>query len=154
MFNRKVRDIMTVSPRWRRTEDNLRQAAQLMVESDVGALPVVSPQDSTKVEGIITDRDICCIAAANGRDVNTTKVSEIMTRPVVSCRADDSVDACRSAMERNQIRRVPVMDERGRCVGMVALADLARKTDASPQLHHTLAAISQPRPPASVPRAA
>ena len=151
---RTVRDVMTPNPICCHPTDSVRHAAQLMAECHAGALPVVSDQSPQRIEGIITDRDICCSAVARGGNPDTSRVGEFMTRNVVSCRAEDDLQNCIRAMEQNQIRRVPVVDERGVCIGMVALADLALKAGEPATLQQVLKAVSRPSLQASVPRAA
>ncbi len=154
MAHYTVRDIMTSMPVVCDPNESVRRAAQLMVENDCGALPVVNDADLRQLAGMITDRDIAAAAVASGRDPNTCTVGEVMTDHVVNCFASDGLEVCLRAMQENQIRRVPVVDEHGACVGIVSLADVALKTANSAQVHETLAAVSHPSDQASLPRAA
>src|SRR5690348_10246238 len=152
MANNTVRDVMTATPVCSLPTESVRRAAQLMVENDCGALPVVNDANSKTLVGMITDRDIACSVVARGRDPNTCTVGEVMTDRVINCMAKDGIDTCMRAMQQNQIRRVPVVDERGACVGIVSLADIALKMGDSGQVHETLADVSHPSEQASVPR--
>lgn len=154
MANHTVRDLMTSTPVCCHPTESVRRAAQLMVENDCGALPVAYDAHSQQLVGMITDRDIACSVVARGRDPNTCTVGEVMTDRLISCAASDNIETCVRAMRENQIRRVPVVDERGACVGIVALADVALKLGDSSRVHETVAAISRPSEEASVPRAA
>ena len=110
--------IQTVAP-----GASLAEAARKMASQDIGSLPVCS--DPRKVLGIITDRDITVRAVARGLDPNQTKVQDVMTREVLSCRADsDLEDAC-ELMEQKQVRRVVVTDGENAPIGIVSLGDIA-----------------------------
>jgi CBS domain-containing protein len=124
----KVRDVMHAGAETVRPEDTIKRAASLMQAVDVGPLPVC---DGERLVGIITDRDIAVRAVAAGRDPSTL-VREAMTTEIVYVRADQDVDDAIELMQRHEVRRLPVI-EAGRLVGMVSLADLARKTSEERQ---------------------
>lgn len=94
-----------------------------MVEHDCGEIPVVD--DDGGLVGVITDRDVCCRAVAEGMPAET-RIEEVMTRSVVSVTPDTSLEDCLTSMENSQVRRVPVLDDDGKCCGMVSQADIAR----------------------------
>jgi len=122
----KVRDVMTQNPVCCNPDTNLRDVATLMLRHDCGEIPVVDKLTNTPV-GVITDRDITCRCVAMGENPEQVVAADCMSKPVVTVTPDTSVDVCCAAMEKNQIRRVPVVDETG-CCGMVSQADIARKT--------------------------
>jgi CBS domain-containing protein len=103
--------------------------AQLMRDNDVGPIPIVADNDSKRLVGIVTDRDLAMNVVAEGRDPNTTRVEEVMTREVVTCRTDDNIEAALDAMSRQQLRRIPVVDENDMLVGIIAQADVATRMD-------------------------
>jgi CBS domain-containing protein len=105
---------------------------------DVGPLPVC---DGERIVGIVTDRDITVRAVAAGRDPSSTPVRDVMTSEIVYVGADQDVDYAIELMQQHEIRRLPVI-EKGRLVGMVALADLARRLDEQRQ-SAALEAVSQ-----------
>src|SRR5260370_18280365 len=119
--------------------DGIQQAAKLMKDNDVGAIPVVNDCNERKLLGIITDRDICVNAVAMGKSIGTTKVSEVMTNKPATCGPEESIEACEATMERNQVRRIPVVDMDGVCIGMVSPAHIA--------LPHTAEHTYKPVPP-------
>ena len=124
----KVRDVMHAGAETIRPDDTIRRAASLMQAVDIGPLPVC---DGERIVGIITDRDIAVRAVAAGRDPSTP-VHEAMSTDIVYVRADQDVDDAIELMQRHEVRRLPVI-EGGRLVGMVALADLARRTSEQRQ---------------------
>jgi CBS domain-containing protein len=121
----KVREIMTVDPACCTPETSLREAAKMMVDNDCGCLPVVEDEKSMKPVGTITDRDICCRTVAEGKNPLEMKAGDCMSSPVVTISEDADVGDCCRVMEEKQVRRVPVVDERGSCCGIVAQADIA-----------------------------
>lgn len=138
-----VREVMTSNPICCLPGDTAQTAARMMCESNVGSIPVVSDRQSRKLTGIITDRDICCTLVAQGLDPVSTPVSEHMHRKPVACRPNDSIESCEQAMQRHQIRRIPVVDEQGCVLGIVAQADIALK-HGSQQVSRTVSEISKP----------
>ena len=119
-------EIMTPHPRCIPEFELLRVAAELMVEADVGALPVVDNCEDKHVVGIITDRDILArhYAKGGGRDC---RVHEHMTSGDVQvAQPTDDVDSIVERMGQKRIRRMPIVDHSGRLIGIVAQADLAR----------------------------
>lgn len=139
----RVKDVMTQNPVCCRTSDSAQSVAKALRDEDVGSIPVIADADSRQLVGIITDRDLCCTIIAQGLDPATTEIEVVMKRNPVSCRAEQSLDACEKLMQLHQVRRVPVVDEQGRCVGMLSQADLAR-LEQPDKLHRTVAEISKP----------
>jgi CBS domain-containing protein len=99
----------------------------MMVENNCGEIPVVLGNDNRPI-GVVTDRDITCRAVAQGRNPLQMKARECMTTPVLTVTPEMSLEECCRIMEERQIRRVPVVDERGSCCGIIAQADIALKT--------------------------
>ena len=120
----RVSDVMTTYVEFIDPAATVKEAAELMGELDVGALPAGSAE---RVEGVVTDRDILYRVVAAGLDPNRVYVREVVSRPVVFCLEDDTVRSAMDAMAANHIRRAPVQDAAGRVTGWVTLADLARK---------------------------
>jgi CBS domain-containing protein len=120
----RVSDVMTTYVEFIDPAATVKDAAEMMGELEVGALPAGSAE---RVEGIVTDRDILYRVVAAGLDPNRVFVREIVSRPVVFCREDDTVRSAMDAMAANHVRRMPVQDAAGRVTGWVTLADLARK---------------------------
>src|SRR4030095_14454867 len=121
----QVRDIMTESLAFCPPEKTLDEVARMMVACDCGAVPVVDPE-TQKAIGIVTDRDIVCRAVAMGLDPAGVRAADVMTVPITAVRPGDSIERCVAEMERAQVPRMPVVDDRGRLCGIVSQADIAR----------------------------
>jgi CBS domain-containing protein len=113
---------MTDRPRGVSPETPLSQAAELMESEDVGALPVL---DGEHLAGMITDRDIVVRAVAKGKDPRGMPVREIATKDVVTVGPEDSLSEALRLMASHQVRRLPVVDQDNRLVGVLAQADVA-----------------------------
>jgi CBS domain-containing protein len=124
----QVSEVMTPDPACCTPNDPIEKAARLMIENDCGEIPVVGTLDNCQPVGVITDRDITTRTVGRGRDPLRMTVSEVMTTPMVSVAPDADIEKCFQLMEENRIRRLPVVDETDTCVGIVALADIARVT--------------------------
>jgi CBS domain-containing protein len=122
----QVQEIMTNSPAFCTPDMDLQQAAKMMKQCDCGAMPVVEDEQSKRLVGIITDRDIICRSVAEGYSPFAALVADHMTSPVYAVTPDMDLDDCIRVMETHQVRRLPVRDRGGRCCGMVAQADIAR----------------------------
>jgi CBS domain-containing protein len=120
----KVRELMTSEPACCTPDQTIREAAGLMRDADCGCIPVVEDNASRRLVGVVTDRDIAVRAIATGKGADT-RISEVMSSGPRCCSPDDEVDTVEKIMTEQQVRRVPVVDEAGCCVGMVSQADLA-----------------------------
>jgi CBS domain-containing protein len=138
----RAREIMSKVLFYCTPEETTERAAQLMREHDIGAVPVVNDCTERKLVGVLTDRDICIKVAAAGKSANAVRVADVMTRWPVTCSPEDPIEACEEIMRQRQVRRVPVIDARGVCIGMVSQADVALH-DTADHTQRMLAAISQ-----------
>jgi CBS domain-containing protein len=120
----KVREIMTQDPACCAPEANIKDVAKMMAENDCGEIPVLD--ERSHPIGVVTDRDIACRVVAQGKDPDRTSARDAMSSPVITATPEDDVADCLDKMEESQIRRVPVVDDSGACVGMIAQADIAR----------------------------
>ena len=132
-----TRDVTVISP-----DSNLQQAAQMMRDEDIGAIPVCNGR---KLVGMITDRDIVIRALAEGKSPTDMKISDAMTDKVLWCFEDQTAGEVLQQMGDQQIRRIPVVSRDMELCGIVALADLATRLDVDTD--STLEDISAPTPP-------
>jgi CBS domain-containing protein len=133
--------------------DSLAEAAGAMWNHDVGCVPVVDAE--SKPLAMITDRDICMCAYLTGKSLGELTVASAMSKELISCKPSDSAERAEALMRSSQIRRLPVVDEVGKLVGVVALNDLARtathvrgrkpRTVELEDVVTTLAAVCEPR---------
>jgi CBS domain-containing protein len=123
----KCSDIMTRDPVCCAPGDTARKAAELMKAKDVGPLPVV--EESGRLVGIVTDRDLVLNVLARGLDASTTKVSDAMTRDPVCCKEEEPLEDALEKMSTYQVRRLPVVDNQDRIVGIIAQADIATRIE-------------------------
>jgi CBS domain-containing protein len=160
----RCRDIMTRDVAVALRDTPLRDVAKMMREEDAGVIPVVERDDTPvltdkadventprikgqvhsngKLVGLITDRDIVVRAIAEGKDVLTTRVEEVMTTDIHSAHPNDRViDAIRK-MGDKQVRRIPVVGENGHLRGIISMADVALETEADRELADALEEIS------------
>lgn len=121
----RARDIMTGNPEAVTPDTTLQEVARRMRDLDVGIIPVISDLESALLQGVVTDRDIAVRAVAEGRDMRETTVAEVMTHGVEVAREGAEIPELFAIMKRDRVRRVPIVDEAGRLVGIVAQADLA-----------------------------
>ncbi len=135
---------MTPQPECCTPEDSIVEVARVMEMRDVGIVPIVESQDTRRVLGVLTDRDIVLRVVAEGRDPNeVVGVGELMTDELVACSPDDDELRVEELMKEHKVRRVLVVDDHGAVVGVVAMADLARKADET-RLGDTEKAITEP----------
>ena len=137
----KASDIMTSNPRVVTPETPVQEAARLMKSEDTGVLPVVESEGSRRLVGVVTDRDITIRVVGEGRA--NAQVRDAMTANVRTAKPGDSAKDIMSAMAREQVRRIPVVDEQGMVVGIVSQADIVREGDDD-RAEETIERISQP----------
>ena len=135
----KIAEAMTRTVRVANPNQTIREAAEMMVQFDTGAIPV---GEHDRLVGMITDRDIAVRAVAHGRPADT-RIRDVMTDDVKYCFEDEDVDEVARNMAELQVRRLPVLDRGKRLVGIVAIGDIAAAEE--PEIvGDTLAAISEP----------
>jgi CBS domain-containing protein len=127
----QVKDIMTPDPACCTPDATLEDAARHMVDNDCGEIPVVNGMTSRIPVGVITDRDIVCRIIAKGMNPLEMTVSDCMSTPIVTATPEMTLEQCFRILEDNKIRRVPVADANGKCVGIVSLADIAKNATRS-----------------------
>jgi CBS domain-containing protein len=125
-MTKTVREVMTSKLCSIDTDKTVAYAAKMMRDEDVGIAPIV---DGDRLVGVLTDRDIAVRVVAEGRDPEQVKVTEVASRDVVTLDPQQDLDEALRLMARHQVRRLPVVEEDGRLVGVVAQADVAQEAD-------------------------
>jgi len=123
---KKLRDVMTSNVCSIDADKSVAYAAKMMRDEDVGIAPIV---EGDRLVGVLTDRDIVVRVVADGRDSEQVKPREIASGDLVTLDPDQDLDEALRLMARHQVRRLPVVEEDGRLVGIVAQADVAKEAD-------------------------
>src|SRR5437016_10517913 len=139
----QVKEVMTSDPACCLAETPLPEVARMMIDNDCGEIPVVENQSSKLAIGVVTDRDIVCRTVANGLNPVELTAADCMTKPIVTVTPGTSLEECCRIMEEKLIRRVPVVDDRGACIGILALADVALHTGKN-VAGHIVREVSEP----------
>jgi len=124
----QIRDVMTSEPRTVTADSTVAEAARLMRDEDTGIAPIT---EGERLVGVVTDRDIAIAVVAEGKDPQSTKVTEISASKLVTVDPQQDLDEALRLMAQHQVRRLPVVEEDGKLVGILAQADVARHADAS-----------------------
>ncbi len=142
----KIQDVMTREPRTVTPETPAREAARLMKDQDVGIIPVVE-DGSKRLLGVVTDRDLALRVVGEGLDGQTSVRDVMSSGRITTRRADEDVDCAMDSMALEQVRRIPIVDERGILVGIVAQADVVLKAHNETKAEQTIERISQKNGP-------
>jgi CBS domain-containing protein len=139
-----IQDIMTRDPASVTPEATVREAAQIMLREEVGIVPVVASISDRRLVGVLTDRDIVIRCVAEGRDTGCQVRDAMSSGELATCSQDADVESLMEAMRTEKVRRVPIVDERGSLVGIVAQADLVLKGGDPQSAERTIQGISEP----------
>ncbi len=140
---KKCSEVMTKDPVCCLPNDSVAKVAELMKNQNIGSIPVIESQQTRKLVGIVTDRDLALKIVSEGRDAKSTFVEAVMTRKVVTCFADDDLQKALDAMAQHQLRRMPVVDNDNKLVGIIAQADVATRVDQPEKTAEMVKEISQ-----------
>lgn len=140
----KCRDVMTPDPACCEPNDSVKNAAKIMKQHDVGSVPVVESQASRRLVGMVTDRDLAVRVLAGDRNIEQATLRDAMSASPVACRADDDVQKAVQLMAERQLRRMPVIDQSGRLLGIIAQADIATRVGSDKKTGELVEAISEP----------
>ena len=139
----KCNEVMTKNPVCCLPSDLATKAAELMKSEQIGSIPVIENEQTKKLVGIVTDRDLTLRIVAEGLDAKSTKVDAVMTRKVVTCRPEDDLQKALDAMSEHQLRRIPVVDNDNKIVGIIAQADVATRVNQPQKTAEVVKEISQ-----------
>jgi CBS domain-containing protein len=140
---KKCSEVMTKNPVCCLPDDMVIKAAELMKSSNIGSIPVIENEQTKKLVGIVTDRDLTLKIVAKGLDAKSTKVESVITRKVVTCRAEDDLQKALDAMAEHQLRRIPVVDNDNKILGIIAQADVATRVNQPEKTAAMVKEISQ-----------
>ena len=139
-MGKTIREVMTSNPCTIDADKDVVHAAKMLRDEDVGVAPIV---EGDQLIGVLTDRDIAIKVVAEGKDPQATKVSEIASKDIVTIDPQQDLDEAVRLMAQHQVRRLPVVEEDGKIVGIVAQADVAREANDN-QTGELVEEISQP----------
>jgi CBS domain-containing protein len=125
-MGQRIREIMTSNPSTIESDTSVADAARIMKQEDAGVVPVT---ENGRLTGMVTDRDIAIRVVAEGKDPQSTPVREVASQSLVTVDPQQDLDDALRLMAKHQVRRLPVVEEDGRLVGVVAQADVARHGD-------------------------
>ena len=126
---KKCDAVMTKNPVCCLPNDMVVKVAQLMKRENIGPIPVIENEQTRKLVGIVTDRDLAMKIVAEGLDAKSTKVETVMTRKVVTCHAEDDLQVALDTMSTHQLRRIPIVDNDNKILGIIAQADVATRVN-------------------------
>jgi CBS domain-containing protein len=122
-MGKTIKEAMTSSPKTVTTDQTVVDAARVMKQEDAGVVPIV---EGNRLVGVVTDRDIAIKVVAEGKQPQSTKVTEIASRDLVTIDPQQELDEALRLMAQHQVRRLPVVEEDGKLVGILAQADIAQ----------------------------
>jgi len=140
---KKCNEVMTKNPVCCLPTDLVSKAAGLMKSKDIGPVPIIENEQTRKLVGIVTDRDLALKVVAEGRDPKSTNTEAVMTRKVVTCLAEDDLQKALDAMSGHKLRRIPVVDNNNVIVGIIAQADVATRVNQPEKTAAMVRGISQ-----------
>jgi CBS domain-containing protein len=126
---KKCKEVMTKNPVSCLSTDSVAKVAQLMRRDNIGSLLVIEDEQTQMLIGIVTDRDLALKVLGEERDARSTKVEVVMTRNLVTCHPEDDLQKALDAMSEHQLRRMPVVDNDNKILGIIAQADIATRLD-------------------------
>jgi CBS domain-containing protein len=141
---KKCSEVMTKTPFCCLATDAVSKVAQQMKKENVGSIPVIESSQTKKLIGIVTDRALALQIVADEREVKSTMVVDVMTRKVVTCRFDDDIQKAVEKMANHQLRRIPVVDNDHKIIGIISQADVATRVNQAEGTVKMVKEISQP----------
>ena len=140
---KKCNEVMTKTLFYCLPIDTAAKAAELMKSQNVGSILVIENEQTKKLVGIVTDRDLTLKITADGLDAKSTKVGTVMSQDVVTCHAEDDSQKALKAMSKHQLRRIPIVDDDNKILGIIAQADVAMYVDHPKRVAAMVKEISQ-----------
>lgn len=126
---KKCKEVMTKDPIYCLPTNMVSDAAALMRKEHIGSILVVENEETKKLVGIVTDRDLAMKVVADGLDAKSTKVEAVMTHKVITRRSNNDIQKALDSMAKYQLRRIPIVDKDNKVLGIIAQADVATRVD-------------------------
>ena len=138
------KDVMTANPTCCTPDESVVRIAKLMKTENIGAIPICEDRGTKRLVGIVTDRDLAIRVVAAAKDPNSVKAKDVMTSEPIACRPEDDLQTALDAMENHQLRRMPVTNNNGHLVGIIAQADIARCMEEPETIAELVEEVSRP----------
>ena len=135
--------MMTKDPICCLPTDTVVKAAQMMKRENIGSIPVIENEQTRKLVGIVTDRDLALKVVAQGKDAKSMLVESVMTDTLVTCQAEDEIQKALDAMSEHQLRRIPIVNKENKILGIIAQADVATRVNKPEKTAEMVKDISQ-----------
>ncbi len=135
--------VMTKNPICCRPSDSVMKVAQWMKRENIGSIPVIENNETRKLVGIVTDRDLALRIVGQGLDPKSVQVEEVMTYKLVTCRPDDDIQRALDMMSEHQLRRIPIVNDDNKILGIIAQADVATRVNQPEKTAEIVKDISQ-----------
>jgi len=140
---KKCSEVMTKNPVCCQPNDMVAGVAELMKSGNIGSIPVIENEQTKKLVGIVTDRDLALKVVADGLDAKSTKVEVVMTHKVITRRSNNDLQKALDSMAKYQLRRIPIVDKDNRILGIIAQADVATRVDHPKKTAAMMKEVSQ-----------
>jgi len=122
-------NVMTKNPTCCQPSDSVMKVAQWMKRENIGSIPVIENNETRKLVGIVTDRDLALKVIGLGSDPKTVQVDSVMTHKLVTCRPEDDIQVALDRMSEHQLRRIPIVDDEHKILGIISQADVATRVN-------------------------
>lgn len=136
-------EIMTGNPVFHEPFATVEEVAKTMRDYNIGPVPIVDGANTMHIVGIVTDRDLVVKALASDMDISRTPIQQVMTTKPITCKVDDDIERALDLMEKCQIRRLPIVDNEQRLVGIIAQADIACRLNEPDQTAEFVEQVSK-----------
>lgn len=140
---KKCNEVMTKDPFCCLPTDSVQKVAEIMKSQNIGSMPVIDAGHTKKLIGIVTDRDLALKIIGGELDPKSTKVDAVMSHNLVTCHANDDLQKALNAMAEHQLRRIPVVDDDNKILGIIAQADVATRANQPDKTAEMVKEISQ-----------
>lgn len=135
--------VMTTNPICCQPSDSVMKVAQWMKRENIGSIPVIENDETRKLVGIVTDRDLALKVVGQGSDPKSVQVEAVMTYKLVTCRPEDDIQRALNMMSEHQLRRIPIVNDENKILGIISQADVATRVNQPEKTAEIVKDISQ-----------